>query len=172
MASFWILFPELMTGAKKKPKSPGLIIWLLVFWPLEARGWGILTWSHSRRVSWVIHCSYMFLEEMREMIPIVVGMTEPLPCERVSSFLGKSSLMHSVRWIWSLHLFLLEWRANWNVLEIPNDFFGACVSAFFSIFFYDVGLLEVEKSFILHMVFMVFLLCSYGEPSYVIKWIC
>jgi hypothetical protein len=78
MASFWILSPELMTGAKKKPKSPGLIIWLLVFWPLEARGWGILTWSHSRRVSWVIRCSYMFLEEMREMTPIVVGMTEPL----------------------------------------------------------------------------------------------
>lgn len=109
---------------------------------------------------------------MREMIPIVVGMIEPLPCERVSSFLGKSSLMHSVSWIRSLQFFLLERRANWNVLEILNDFFGACVSAFFSIFFYDVGLLEVEKSFILHMVSMVFLLCSYGEPSYVIKWIC
>lgn len=109
---------------------------------------------------------------MREMTPIVVGMTEPLPFERVSSFLGKSSLMHSVNWIRSLQLFLLERRANWNVLEILNDFFGACVSAFFSIFFYDVGLLEVEKSFILHMVSMMFLLCSYGEPSYVIKWIC
>ncbi len=109
---------------------------------------------------------------MREMTPIVVGMTEPHPCERVSSFLGKSSLMHSVSWIRSLQLFLLERRANWNVLEILNDFFGACVSAFFSIFFYDVGLLEVERSFILHMVSMVFLLCSYGEPSYVIKWIC
>jgi hypothetical protein len=29
------------------------------------------------------------------MTPIVVGMTEPHPCERVSSFLGKSSLMNS-----------------------------------------------------------------------------
>jgi hypothetical protein len=115
-----------MTGAKKKPKSPGLIIWLLVFWPLEARGWGILTWSQSRRVGWVICCSYIFLEEMREMIPIVVGMTEPLPCERVCSFLGKSSLMHSVSWIRSLQLFLLERRENWNVL-IAYGFHGVLI---------------------------------------------
>jgi hypothetical protein len=54
-------------------------------------------------------------------------------------------------------------------LKFSMIFLGYVFLHFSQYYFNDVGLLEVEKSFILHMVSMVFLLCSYGEPSYVIK---